>query len=395
MRPELIVAEKEFRDHITSKRFVVIFGIMLLLGIYAINSGMDNYNQQLDQYKNTQMTPDYQYKQQTIDSLQKQIQDARDQNQSAEYIQMLKNNLDSMLNPTMPSILQVFQSMLMLFMYLGMVLGASLGFDQIAREKDEGSLKFLVSSPIYRDAIINSKTIGAIAALAAAMAAAFTITIGIMLLKGVTPGAEDMIRIFLFFIASLLYCTVFFALAMLVSTISKNTAVAAILTVGMVFVVFIYTMMASWASFPIAEAIVGPAPGIDYSNVPTYTVNTTGENVTYNYPQTYDNSGMSEYKTRLYQTHTLISDLLGILSPLNDYCLYSGYGHMSIGPAMITKIDISYYFTETGGGSFVASDQMSVLDSLASVWLKVLAILAEIVIAFGISYVIFMRADVR
>ena len=29
---------------------------------------------------------------------------------------------------------------------MGMILGASLGFDQIAREKDEGSLKFLVSA---------------------------------------------------------------------------------------------------------------------------------------------------------------------------------------------------------------------------------------------------------
>ena len=143
----------------------------------------------------------------------------------------------------MPSVLQVFQSMLMLFTYLGMVLGASLGFDQIAREKDEGSLKFLVTSPIYRDAIVNGKTIGAIATLAGAMGAAFAIIVAIMLLKGVVPGAEDMIRIFLFFIASLLYCTVFFALAMMISALSKNTAVAAILTVGLVFVVFIFTVL--------------------------------------------------------------------------------------------------------------------------------------------------------
>ena len=115
----------------------------------------------------------------------------------------------------MPSVLQVFQSMLMLFSYLGMVLGASLGFDQIAREKDEGSLKFLVTSPVYRDAIVNGKTIGAIATLAGAMGAAFAIIVAVMLLRGVVPGAEDMIRIFLFFIASLLYCTVFFALAMM------------------------------------------------------------------------------------------------------------------------------------------------------------------------------------
>jgi ABC-2 type transport system permease protein len=31
MRPELIVAGKEFRDHITRKRFLILFAILLLL----------------------------------------------------------------------------------------------------------------------------------------------------------------------------------------------------------------------------------------------------------------------------------------------------------------------------------------------------------------------------
>ncbi len=157
---------------------------------------------------------------------------------------MMQNQLDMMRNPSMPSVLNVFQSMTMLFTFVGMILGAAMGFDQIAREKDEGSLKFLVSSPIYRDAIINGKTIGAIAALAAAMGAAFAIAIAIVMLKGIVPGVDDLIRIFLFFIAAMLYCAAFFALAMMVSALSKNTAMAAIFTVGMVFAVFIYTVMA-------------------------------------------------------------------------------------------------------------------------------------------------------
>jgi len=219
MRPELIIAEKEFVDHITSKRFIVIFGILLLLAIYAISTGMDSYNQQLDHYKNAQDDPN---SQQNIASLQKSIQDARDHNMSNDYINSLQYQLDKLVNPPMPSVLQVFQGMLLLFSFVGMILGASLGFDQIARERDEGSLKFLVSSPIYRDAIINGKTIGAIATLASAMAAAFAITIAILMLKGVLPGVEEMIRIFLFFLASLLYCTLFFALAMMISTLSKS-----------------------------------------------------------------------------------------------------------------------------------------------------------------------------
>lgn len=44
MRPEMIVAEKEFRDHLASKRFMVIFAILLLLSFYGVYTGMDAYN---------------------------------------------------------------------------------------------------------------------------------------------------------------------------------------------------------------------------------------------------------------------------------------------------------------------------------------------------------------
>jgi ABC-2 type transport system permease protein len=189
MKPELIIAEKEFRDHITSKRFVVIFGIMLLLAIYSINLGMDSYNQQLEHYKN-QIDANNPDTQRIIQSYEQMIKEARDRGDPSQSIESLQNNLERYLNPKMPSVLQVFQSMLMLFMYLGMVLGASLGFDQIAREKDEGSLKFLVTSPVYRDAIINGKTIGAIATLAAAILASFAIILAVMLLRGVVPGGD-------------------------------------------------------------------------------------------------------------------------------------------------------------------------------------------------------------
>ena len=71
MRPELIVAEKEFRDHITSKRFIVIFGIMMLLAVYAITTGTDVYNQKLEEYKNPQLSPGYQNQQLYMNQLQK------------------------------------------------------------------------------------------------------------------------------------------------------------------------------------------------------------------------------------------------------------------------------------------------------------------------------------
>jgi ABC-2 type transport system permease protein len=157
MKPELIVAAKEFRDHVTSKRFLVIFAILLLMCAYAIVTGMDQYNKTLDNYKQNQKQPWYQ---QQIAELQKQITDAQARGDPQEMIDSLQAQLDSMLNPSMPSILTFFYSLGQYFSLIGMVLGIALGFDLITREKEEGSLKSLLSHPVYRDSVINGKTLG-------------------------------------------------------------------------------------------------------------------------------------------------------------------------------------------------------------------------------------------
>ncbi len=400
MRPELIVAEKEFRDHITSKRFILIFGIMLLLAIYSINLGMDSYNQQLDSYKKQADVSNPDTKR-IIDNYQQMIQDAKDRGDPPQSIQTMQDTLDRYLNPQMPSVLQIFNAMLLLFTFVGMILGAALGFDQIARERDEGSLKFLVSSPIYRDAIINGKTIGAILTLGSAMVAAFAITIAIVLLKGVVPGLDDMIRVTLFFIAGLLYCMVFFALAMVMSALSKNTAMAAIFTVGMVFAVFVYTVLAVLAANMITDSILGPPPVYNYlqPHYPVVVVNES-EGGTTTYPSTYDDSGYQEYyseyqnySNRRTQTQADISGILSAFSPIDSFSGYLGYGHMGVGQAMITRQNTAVYM-------YVPStdrqpQDMSILDSLSSVWMRTLIMIAEIMAAFGIAYVAFMRTDVR
>ena len=383
------------------KRFIVIFGIMMLLAVYAVYSGTDAYNKALDQYKNPEHSPGYQSQQQYMSQVQQQIENARARNASADEIQMWQSQLDSMQNPPMPSVLNVFQSMTFLFTFVGMVLGAAMGFDQIAREKDEGSIKFLASSPIYRDAIINGKTIGAIAALAAAMGAAFAIAIAILMLKGIVPGLEDLVRIFLFFLAGMLYCTVFFALAMMVSALSKNTAIAAIFTVGMVFAVFIFTIMAMIAVSMIVALIVGPAPISDNSQQYYYGPvmgNGSVEEVSvteYPTPIPYEETPFGKYNDRMQQVRSQISGILSAFSPIDSFSGYPTYDQPGIGPALITRQGTGAYMYGYTTGSTNTGKETSLPDALASVWVRVLILIAEIIAAFAIAYLAFMRTDIR
>ena len=89
MRPELIVAGKEFRDHISSKRFIIIFAILMLLSVYSMINGLGQYNQMLDQYKQSAQTnPQQQWYQDEVASLHTQIQDAAARGATDEVTQL-------------------------------------------------------------------------------------------------------------------------------------------------------------------------------------------------------------------------------------------------------------------------------------------------------------------
>ena len=46
----LNVARKEFSDHITSRRFVIILGLLLVISAIGMHSGIGNYNNMLESY---------------------------------------------------------------------------------------------------------------------------------------------------------------------------------------------------------------------------------------------------------------------------------------------------------------------------------------------------------
>ena len=418
MRPELIVAEKEFRDHLTSKRFIAILVIFMLLAIYAMVTGMNSYNQSLDSYKTQQASNDP-MKQQMIDNYNKQIQDAQNNGASAEQVQSLRDSLDLIINPAMPSVLQVFSSFTLIFAVMGMLLSGAIGFDQISKEKEDGSLKTILSSPIYRDALINGKAIGAIATLAVTMAAAFLLTIAILLLYGVVPNVNESLRIVVFFIMALIYCTVFLAIAMAMSTISKSSAMAVIYTIGVVFLIILFSVLSYTVSDAIAGVVTGPAPPQpDYSSyntygVPAYVTQTDANGTivtrsvgvtTYNdssndtsnvmpvYTITPAQEAYNNYTTKKYQVTMQMSDILNTVSPISDFSGFLGMGGTGIAGAVLSN-QKPYDFT-TLSISY-SNKPISVWQSLTYVWIKILALIAEIIVAFGASYVLFMRLDIR
>ena len=400
MRPELIMAAKEFRDHITSKRFIVIFAVLMLICIYAMVNGMGNYQKMLDDYKKSAAeNPQQPWYQEQVAMYQKQIQEAESNGASQEDIDSLRFQLEQLTNPPMPSMLFVFSDLNQYFALIGMVLAISMGFDLISKEKEEGSLKSLLSHPVYRDSVINGKTIGAFGVLALVLASTFLITMAIVMFYGVIPKIDDITAISAYFVLALLYCLVFFAIAMMMSTIAKNSSMSVMYVLGLV----IFMVVLSMFSYNLTQLILGPPPeyngGIyepmpmtmDNASVSNYSSDAkmvAGSAVSPGLPvdimpvNPVDNSAWEQY----YQRQGMIIQAIDSISPMTNF-------QNHIGPAIFNQGIILYKSSISLGRPY--GSPTGLFDSLISVWVNILVMLVETIIAFAVAYVKFLRVDVR
>lgn len=393
MRPELIVAGKEFRDHISSKRFIIIFAILMLLSVYSMVNGLNQYNQTLEQYKQSAATnPQQDWYKEQVASLQTQIQDAAARGATDEVTQ-LQYQLNQLVNPPMPSMLYIFGDMTQYFVLIAMVLSVAIGFDLISREKEEGSMKSLLSHPLYRDAIINGKAIAAVAVLAVSLAAMFLLTSSIMLFYGVVPGGDDIIRIIVYFLMALLYCCVFFAIALMTSTIAKSSAMSVLYVLGIVIAMVIIPML----SYQIASLVMGSPPqsptGSDGGVILYSTLKS--DNVSVQESSGVDSRmiAWNEELQQYYQRMNFITTSINAISPISSFrdniasaIIYKAGGSSIITPLASSSSVMKYY---------MPTQDPSILDSLMTVWGSILAMLVELVIPLAVSYVVFLRMDVR
>ncbi|MBO8141597.1 MAG: ABC transporter permease [Firmicutes bacterium] len=112
---------------------------------------------------------------------------------------------------------------------LGPLLGIALGFDAINGERNRGTLSRLVSQPIHRDAIINGKFLAGLAVIAT-MIAALVLLVGGMGLEiiGVAPTLEEFLRLAAFVGLSIVYVAFWLSLAILCSTLLRQTVASAL-----------------------------------------------------------------------------------------------------------------------------------------------------------------------
>jgi ABC-2 type transport system permease protein len=115
-----------------------------------------------------------------------------------------------------------------------------LGFDAVNRERATRTLPKLVAQPIYRDAIINGKFLAGMTTVAILFLAVVLMIAGLGLwILGVVPGLEEIARLGLYLVISIVYVGFWLGLGILFSVLFRGMGTSALATLAVwIFLAF-------------------------------------------------------------------------------------------------------------------------------------------------------------
>ncbi len=302
---------KELADHFSSWRFIILFTIVFAVGILAIYL-------------------DAQY-------IREAVSDAR-----FVFLQLYT---------TSGQALPLFILFSAFFMQ---VLGITLGFDAINSEKNSGTMSRLLAQPIYRDAVINGKFLAGVFTLTLMVTTTVLLVSGYGLrMIGVPPTAEEIIRLFIYFVITVIYGAFWMALAMLFSVLFRRAAGSLLIPIVLFIFLFFFWMF------------LGLGPAIANSIAPV------------------DSNSQLELQIRNLE----LQETLLRLSP--SYLFQEAFFYL-LNPVMMGMGVITME-----QASFVIPNPLSLGQTLLAVWPHIVGLISLSVVFFAISYIVFMKQEIR
>jgi len=238
------------------------------------------------------------------------------------------------------------------------IMGLALGCDAISGEREKGTLKITLAQPVFRDTVINGKFLAAIFAISLATLITSLADIGgSVLALGITPTVEDVARLALFMVFSILFAMTYYGIAVFLSTVSKKTTQSVILGVVLWAVfTFVIPIVASLVAFVLMPMRFTPGQSREE---------------------------MERFAEEL-RRRTAITETITSVTPNYHFSKIAGYilqayATMGMGP----------------GAGQPDVRTVSVMESLVFAWPNILVLTLATVLAFIASYIVFTRQEVR
>jgi len=306
-----VLYNKELADHLKSKRFIIILALVAITGITAIYAAAYGIRSAVEE-----------------------------ENNSFVFLRLFTASGNSI-----PSFISFIS-------FLGPLVGLALGFDSINGEINRGSLSRLLAQPIPRDTVINGKFLAGVSIISL-MVFAMGLAVGGLgiIMIGVPPTADEILRILVFLILTILYISLWLAISQLFSLLLRQTATSALACIAVWLFLSVFVGLLSGA---IAEAI---------------------------YPA--DKATTVEALL----SKNMLELTLNRISPSTVY-----------NEAVVTMLNPG---VRTLG--FVTQDQLvgaiagtlPFLQSLLLIWPHFITLIAVTMICFAVSYVFFMKQEIR
>jgi len=241
--------------------------------------------------------------------------------------------------------------------FFGPLIGLILGFDMINRERNEGTLSKLLSQPIYRDAVINGKFLAGVVTIAVMMVSIVLVITGLGLrMVGVVPGIEEVWRILIYLVVSIIYISFWLGVAILFSILFRSIATSALAALA---VWIFFSFFVSLGANVMANALT-PEVGEE-----------TAETII---------------------RHAKIQKAFALVSPME---LYTEATAAIIDPTRKTTRSIVLMGPMERISSARFSGPLLLSQSIFVVLPYIISLVAITAICFGISYTVFMRQEIR
>lgn len=243
-------------------------------------------------------------------------------------------------------------SFIWFLMFLGPLVGMALGFDAINGERSRRTLSRLLAQPIHRDAVINGKFWAAVTVLAIMVFALGFFVIGFgMVALGLVPTLEQLLRIVMFLFFTVVYMALFLALSLLFSLLFRHMATSALMGIAV------------WLFFALFLGLLaGVIAGVLYPVTDSSTVADV----------------LNNYRCK---------QAINRLSPAT---LYSESVVTMLNPS-VRSVDLILPAQQQNA----VVGELPLGQSLLLVWPHLTGLIALTMICFGVSYVVFMRQEVR
>ncbi len=236
--------------------------------------------------------------------------------------------------------------------FLGPLVGITLGFDAINGERDRGTLSRILAQPIYRDALINGKFLAGVIVLGIVLLGLGLLVAGLgLVLIGVPPTLEEVLRILAYLLVSILYISFWLALAILFSVLFRQTSTSAL--AGIAAWLFL-AVFAGLLAGMVAEGIYPVQDGTDMEQILAQTQ-------------------LRQNLSRISPTALYDEAVTTLLNP----------SVRTLGPVLLQQ------------AIGAIKGPLSLGQSLLLIWPHLVGLIAAALVCFASAYIVFMRQEIR